>query len=362
MADKPSSFPFFKLPAELRRRVLLQTDLVTPLRKVEYNDGKLAAIHSPVVEDPRTPRLVRNNETGEVVRVYPAPQTSFYDDAWDPHWRPPAALFLVNKEFSALAQSVLLSENHFRTGDSMSQELSEYLMNNDDPAAWEDFALRDLATSQAAMFVSAAGRCEVLENLRSLDVYLPRLCVDGTTRSGAILQWQTALQRLGNTLKPRRLIIYMEDYRSIPIIETVFGTHPDDFRHDKLERHDIIDLVRQSVGIYWPLDRLARFDGVRMFLWHLRRDSAGDKLVYYCRHRSEELPRMAGDMDLFEPLPSPIFHTQRECQGRSGSEHDEQEAMQTNSWVEGIFARPMDEHDLWVEYENSMMRLPLVGS
>src|SRR5688572_9345617 len=256
MAGTCASFPFFKLPVELRYRVLLQSDLVTPCRYFEYSGGKFSAAHGPQTEEPREERLRRESEDADGNTV---PQILNHDADWARGWRPPDALFSVSRAFAALAQSVLLSENHAEaSGGGLSEEEYECLAEKDDEKAWEEALRRDAATCQAAMLVSGASRYEFLASLRSLEISFPRSYGDGSAPSGAVMQWREAAQRFRKTLNPRRLIMHIKGDGSIPVLQTVFGTHPLVFRTENLESNSILDQVRQSVDMYWPLDRLDR--------------------------------------------------------------------------------------------------------
>ena len=328
------AFRFLDLHPELCHRILELTDLVAPQLRIECRmGGELSAPLDPPVEAPRHYRLYGGE--GDA-RVSPPPRPI--------GWKPPTALFLVSRAFSALAQTVFLSRNHFDIDYHLPVREEEavffYIMNSGTPET--------LDKSPAADFVSCPMRSIFLSNISSMSIEWPPLWgAPPLVSSQGFRDWREAVDKFKHSLNPRHLVIHVTGDNSIPL-QRDYYYHGARMPRDFFEQTSSIDTVRQSAGMFWPIERLAQSDGVQMFLWDLKIDVEGDKVVYYCRHQSESLPRMADDMDLFGRLHPAVMHVQRPFQKYCAGDGNADQDNEAVGWVEGIFVRPNDEDESWL--------------
>lgn len=327
-----TAFRFLDLHPEVCHRILEHTDLVTPLRRIECRAGELSAVLEPPVEAPRHVRIYGGQHDARVPPPPPRPVG----------WKPPTALFLVSRAFAALAQTVFLSQNHFDIrGDRPFREKREAAMRGELPARLEG--------SPAADFVSCPMRSKFLPSIKSMYIAWPPIwSAPPLASSQGFRDWREAVDKFKDSLHPRHLTIYVTADCSIPL-EREVCSHAPRLRRKVFEPISSIDTVRLSAGMFWPIERLAQTHGVKMFLWDLECDVEGRKVVYYCRHRSESLPRMADDMDLFGRLHPAVIHHQRPFQrGRVGDGEVDCDNEAAAGWVEGVFVRPNDEDESWL--------------
>ena len=111
-------FPFLSLPWELRKQVLTSTDLVSPLREIQYSIAKnyhlhfsTAGCHSETGPATRHQACLCRNGQGILRYFCSNVHTAFGTGCR--YWRPPTAIFLVSKEIGDLAREVFFEQNRF---------------------------------------------------------------------------------------------------------------------------------------------------------------------------------------------------------------------------------------------------------
>ena len=314
-SDGPSSgllFRFMDLHIEICQRILEYTDLVTPAAHVIWCLGHL---------DARGRHYISR---GAIFKPSMA------------GWKPPTAMFLVSRDFSALAQIVFLSRNYFEVCDCEPGQVMDGLI-------WgliRGTKRPQPDVSKAAAFLSRPMSSEFLSSITSLEIEYPMLWAEPRIGPDGLRQWQQTLERFKDSFKPRRLIMWLKEDLSMPFSDEMRGVDfPWSFLHQ-----DGIDVVRQYVDSFWPIQRLGQLDDVKMFLWDARIPGEGMRTIYYCRHQSEPLPESVGDMILTRLHPLGEVHVQRPFRRPHSARGNWSLG---NEWIEGIFARTHCENDSW---------------
>ncbi|KAF7593190.1 hypothetical protein BBP40_011820 [Aspergillus hancockii] len=205
--EEPSSdlaFPFMDLPVELRLQVLEHTDLVTPLREVEWNptdnfylrfcDRQCVCCGCPVQKPHRN--CWQHVKSGCFCHRYHAAYTKHCNC-----WAPPTALFLVCRTLLHEVQNVFFSQNRFIVmppgGD----------LNDMDRCTYTKLP--------AAEFLSEIMPSHALKYLRFLEIHFSPYDVDGIcTENAAYKNWECVLRELGTSLNYVNLTvrIYFGDF------------------------------------------------------------------------------------------------------------------------------------------------------
>lgn len=237
------SFRYFDLPTEIQLMILEYTDLITPLRVVETD-----------AEDKFYLRYELIDENGEaqddVSGIYrrcgdhcPLDYSAFC--SYCSCWAPPAPLFLVSRDFRALALEVFFTKNRFiitppdRDHSGQQEELSVF------PAT--------------TFFGKTVPWC-ALQFLRNVDIALPAFQADYFRPTGSALEdWELTIKSTYRELCLQLLTIRL--YIS-PIGEarTSAGI---------LKDEDLMDA--QYHNFCWPF-RMLRVQGLRDFFVHVIRD------------------------------------------------------------------------------------------
>ncbi|KAK4205478.1 hypothetical protein QBC40DRAFT_320306 [Triangularia verruculosa] len=200
------------LPREIRLRILEYTDLVTPLKEVNWSrlvNGYWASQMSPrnVSVDPDCPSDIRNGcqfswcwhqpnykaPIGCFCRVYHSSASSFCGC-----WAPPAALFLVCRRLCDEARYVFFSRNRFIVRDNFERlDLLDYPYNS---FAASDFLKRIVPERS-------------LPHLRFLELVFPPFSYSTWPRADhpASNDWRETLQWSRGRLNLPALTIRLED-------------------------------------------------------------------------------------------------------------------------------------------------------
>lgn len=308
------------LQPEIRCRILEFTDLITPVAHVIWCLGGFDA------------RGKSDSRHGDCFKPLAT------------NWAPPTAMFLVSHYFSAIAHSVFLSRNYFEVCDCETKEVMENVVD-----LWDDPFPKMLDVSHAAGFLSRPLASNYLSYITALEIN-PRRWGPQMVGSNMLRQWQDAVECVNSCFNPRRLIISIGSDCSVPIYqELLLAGNSMEFPWPFLSQ-DGIDTVRQSVDMVWPIHRLAQSDGVKMFLWDFQLQE--ERIIYYCRHRSEPLPEVVGDMVLSRLHRFGEIHIQRSFRSPAASGTRTSNQSANSGWIEGLFGRTHSEDDEW--YRNGL--------
>lgn len=323
------SFRFSDLAPEIRGKILEYTDLVTPLRHVKLDRRKLDGCAKSC------------HINGAYYEVPPS------------DWRPPVALFLVSRAFSALAYTIFLSQNHFEVRDG---ELTRHLNSVRTYGPYP----KKPDINDAARFLKSPVRSAYLSSIKSMDIIWPTfLCTIIQTQG--LKDWHATIEKFRSSFRPRRLIIHTECDVSIPIYRESDDVKYD-LRRDHFDQAGIIDRMRDSIDMFWPIERLAQPDGVQMFLWSSD-NGDGEMLAYFCRHKSERLPVATGEElflhgqvkrgDAHFHHPAMVRWQRPFARHSNGKgDNDQNLALETSAgidsdWIEGIYMQPSYEDESW---------------
>lgn len=343
-------FRFLDLEPEICHRILEYTDLVTPLRYVRYCDGTMEAVDGD--------GLFHHEQYGP-----PNKDGDSYLSKGSPswQWKPPTSMFLVNRAFLAMAQRVFFSQNHLEICDCDPSEIMD---------SWAEPGPLTIPpdVSNAAIYLSQPVRSNFLSSIRSLDIVWPIVWEGTIASSHGFSQWREAIENFKDDLKPRRLsMIQMKGDDSIALdgilLDQIRGAGDGGmlFPRTLLRGSDGIDTVRPFVDMFWPLERCAQPDGVQMFLWSMDFGVDTEKVVYYCRHRSENLPQWVQEIERFG-VQAAFIHAERPFERPINSSNTDIRAIadsnmeKESEWVEGIFMREGVECEDYHEHWQDMRR------
>ena len=290
---------FMELPAELRRKILISTDLVAPKQEVEWN----AASQIYYVRYRKSLYLsdIDHREYSGEGWLEPCWRASSSSGcfcqaqhaAWSSEfpcncWRRPTAFFLVSRGFREDAMQVFFRHNRF--------------VITPNPTPWAD---GDTPTRlPASVFLADVVPKEHLKDLRSLDLVLPSLGkIDKycPSNSQARMDWIRTLDGVIQELDLSKLVIRVTFACWHPGSSAGYGTFEEvipKYRRSRGEEH--FQLVRQSY--IDTVDLLARFQGLKGFFVHLPHpyeysrayydDMTGHGWEHTCRKRDERLQEM----------------------------------------------------------------------
>jgi hypothetical protein len=189
-ASHETAFRFMDLPVELRLQILENTDLVTPLREVEWNptdnfylrycERQCVCCGCPVQKPHRY--CWQYVKAGCFCHRYHAAYTQHCKC-----WAPPIALFLVCRSMRFEAQNIFFSQNRF-----IIMPPGGYLTE------LEDCTYTRLP---AARFLTEVVPSHALAHIRFLEIQFSPYDVNGVTFDGAMSEdWERTLQALGHSL------------------------------------------------------------------------------------------------------------------------------------------------------------------
>lgn len=279
---------FMSLPTELRHRILEQTDLITPWRRVVWRQGTfyLDRLYRPESGSDHDARLLGCDVTPEELedpdRRHPGCFCSRRHAAFSSAcrcWVPPADLFLVSRMFSRDAQFIFFSRNRFVIKDYVqSSPMAEWALTRPPGSApvssrpgGRDFA-RSLDRFAISDFLRAAVPAQCLGDLRDLELVVP---------AEMPLGWPTCNQHyialeLALTVRMARPWIGTP---AIALQITIDDrNHTDEAVNPSPPSH--VGWARDALRrIIWPLGPMLRdgVDGVRLVLQ--RHDSDTERLV-----------------------------------------------------------------------------------
>ncbi|KAB8230880.1 uncharacterized protein BDW43DRAFT_313680 [Aspergillus alliaceus] len=190
------AFRFMDLPVELRLQVLEHTDLVTPLREVEWNPQNNFCLRYYERQCTNCGCTLQKPYRNCWQYLKSGCFCHRYHAAFSKHckcWTPPTSLFLVSRTVKYEAQTVFFSKNRFIIMPPGGLFPTEEGLNSKLPPA---------------VFLTKIVPSHALPCLRFLEIYFSPLDVDGFSSESAMYRdWERVIRELGDNLNYQNLTV-----------------------------------------------------------------------------------------------------------------------------------------------------------